>query len=137
MNNKLEKKYLGIDWGEKRIGLAIGDSETKIALPFKTVENIEAVLQVINDEKIDAVIIGEPLSIVNYKLQITNEKYNKFIKDLKDKSNLQIELIDERLSSKAADALAGDKKVKAKRDEVAAMLILQLYLDKLSYGRNL
>ncbi|MBU0897878.1 Holliday junction resolvase RuvX, partial [Patescibacteria group bacterium] len=68
MNNKLEKKYLGIDWGEKRIGLAIGDSETKIALPFKTVENIEAVLQVINDEKIDAVIIGEPLSIINYKL---------------------------------------------------------------------
>ncbi|MDO9399218.1 MAG: Holliday junction resolvase RuvX [bacterium] len=132
MNNfKLEKRYLGIDWGEKRIGLAVGDSETKIAVPFKTVENIEKVLQIINDEKIDIVIIGEPLSITNYKLQITNEKYNKFIKDLKDRSNLQIELIDERLSSKAGDALIGDKKVKASRDEVAAMLILQLYLDKM------
>ena len=128
MNNTLEKKYLGIDWGEKRIGLAVGDSETKIAIPFKTVKNIEEVLQVIVDEEINIIIVGKPLSIVNYKLQITNEKYNKFIKDLKDKSNLQIELIDERLSSKAADALIGDKKVKAKRDEVAAMLILQLYL---------
>lgn len=131
MNYKLGKKYLGIDWGEKRIGLAVGDSEARIATPLMVVENIKGVLQVVDDEKIDIVIVGKPLSIADHKLQITNEKYNKFIKDLKDKTNLQIELIDERLSSKAVDALIGDKKIKAQRDAVAAMLILQLYLDKL------
>lgn len=132
MNNKLEKKYLGIDWGEKRIGLALADNETKMAMPFEVVANIEEVLQIIEDEKIDIIIVGKPLSIVNYELKITNEKYNKFIKDLKDKINLPIELIDERLSSKASDALVGNKKVKAPRDAVAAMLILQLFLDKQS-----
>ncbi|MFH1233048.1 MAG: Holliday junction resolvase RuvX [Patescibacteria group bacterium] len=123
-------KYLGIDWGEKRVGLALADSEINMAMPFKVVGNIEEVLRVIDDEKIEIVIVGKPLSITNHKLQITNEKYNRFIKDLKNKTNLLIKLIDERLSSKASDALIGDKKVKAPRDAVSAMLILQLYLDK-------
>ncbi|MEK7203313.1 MAG: Holliday junction resolvase RuvX [Patescibacteria group bacterium] len=122
-------KYLGIDWGEKRIGLALADSETKMATPFKVVGNLEEILQAIDDKKIDKIIVGEPRSIANYEFQIVNKKYNKFIKDLKDKTNLQIESVDERLSSKAVDALVSGKKVKAQRDAVAAMLILQLYLD--------
>jgi len=123
-------KYLGVDWGEVRIGLALGDSETKIATPFKTVENVENVIKVINDEEIDLVIVGQPVQIKNYELKITNEKYNKFISGLKNKISVPVELVDERLSSKAADALPGDKKTKSSRDEIAAMLILQSYLDK-------
>ncbi|MBU0637086.1 Holliday junction resolvase RuvX [Patescibacteria group bacterium] len=139
-NNNLKFKiikYLGVDWGEKRIGLAIGDSETKIAIPFKVVQNMDELIKVIETEKIDQIIVGQPLSIANYKLQITNEKYIEFIKDLKSKTNLLIKLIDERLSSKAADALVGNKKTKAPRDTVAAMLILQSYLDKMLYGKDL
>ncbi|MFH1773237.1 MAG: Holliday junction resolvase RuvX [Patescibacteria group bacterium] len=139
-NNNLKFKiikYLGVDWGEKRIGLAIGDSETKIAIPFKVVQNMDELIKVIETEKIDQIIVGQPLSIANYKLQITNEKYIEFIKDLKSKTNLLIKLIDERLSSKAADALVGNKKTKAPRDTVAAMLILQSYLDKMLHGKDL
>ena len=123
-------KYLGIDWGEKRIGLALADSETKLATPFKVAENVAEVARVVKSEQIDVIVVGKPLSITNYELRITNEKYNKFIKDLKNKIDLPIELVDERLSSKAADALVGTKKTKAGRDEVAAMVILQSYLDK-------
>lgn len=153
------KKYLGVDWGEKRIGLALADSETKIATPFKVVKDVNEVAEAINAEKIDVVVLGKPLRMMNYlatpdlakpdKLrqpeagqplaEITNEKYNKFIKDLKDKIDLPVELADERLSSKAADALVGDKKTnppsprlrraRASRDEIAAMIILQSYLD--------
>ena len=53
----------------------------------------------------------------------------KFSKDLKNSTDKIIHLSDERLSSKAADSLLGDKKTKAARDAVAAMLILQSFLD--------
>jgi putative Holliday junction resolvase len=131
MNNELRKIYLGVDWGEKRIGLALADSETKLATPFKTARNADDVAQVVSDEKIDLIIIGKPLSITNYELQITNEGYNNFINELKRKVNIPIELADERLTSKAADALPGNKKTKSSRDEIAAMIILQSWIDKI------
>jgi putative holliday junction resolvase len=131
MNNKLRKIYLGVDWGEKRIGLALADSETKIATPFKTAGDVSEVLQIVESEQIDMIIIGKPSSIANSELEITNEKYNSFINGLKSKTKIPIELVDERLTSKAADALPGDKKTKSNRDEIAAMIILQSYLDKL------
>ena len=123
--------YLGIDWGEKRIGLALADSETKIATPFKVAGSVDEVARVVENEKIDVVVVGKPVSIKNYELKITNEKYNKFIKDLTAKIKIPIELVDERLSSKAADALLGDRKTKSSRDTIAAMIILQSYLDKI------
>ncbi|MFA5360107.1 MAG: Holliday junction resolvase RuvX [Patescibacteria group bacterium] len=131
MNNELRKIYLGVDWGEKRIGLALADSETKIATPFKTAQDVGEVVKIVKDEEIDIIIVGKPSSIANSELEITNEKYNSFINDLKSKSGISIELVDERLTSKAADALPGDKKTKSNRDEIAAMIILQSYLDKL------
>ncbi|MFA6306975.1 MAG: Holliday junction resolvase RuvX [Patescibacteria group bacterium] len=131
MSNKLTKIYLGIDWGEKRIGLALADGETKLATPFKTVANAEEVARAVESERIDIVVVGRPVRIINYELEITNKKYNEFIDNLKKKINVPVELVDERLSSKAADALPGDKKTKSSRDEIAAMLILQSYLDKI------
>lgn len=121
------KKYLGVDWGEKRIGLALGDSETKIATPYKVVGNIDEVVEVMQDEDVDIIVIGRPTPITN--LKITNKEYNKFVNELKEKISIPVKAVDERLSSKAADALEGDKKTKAPRDAVAAMLILQTYLD--------
>ncbi|OGF23647.1 hypothetical protein A3H09_00370 [Candidatus Falkowbacteria bacterium RIFCSPLOWO2_12_FULL_45_13] len=124
--------YLGIDWGEVRIGLALADGETKIATPFKTVGNAAGVLKVVSDEQIDVVVVGEPVSITNYELKITNKKFNDFVKSLKRELKISLELVDERLSSKAADALPGGRKSKAPRDAVAAMLILQSWLDRLN-----
>ncbi|MDO8667598.1 MAG: Holliday junction resolvase RuvX [bacterium] len=123
--------YLGIDWGEVRIGLALADGETKMATPFKTVKDVLEVAQIVESEAIDTVVLGKPVSMMNYEPLTLNEKYNKFIDELKSKIKIPLELIDERLSSKAADALAGTKKTKASRDEIAAMIILQSYLDKI------
>ena len=131
MNYKSEKKYLGIDWGEVRIGLALADSETKIATPFKAVGDIAAVLKVVSEEKIEVLIVGKPVSIMNDSPRTINEKYNKFIDELKSKIKIPLELVDERLSSKAADALTGNKKTKFSRDAISAMIILQSYLDKM------
>ena len=109
--------------------MALADGETKMAIPFKTVENVDEVARIVENEGVDMVVVGKPVRIANYELGITNEKYNEFVDELKSKINVPIELVDERLSSKAADALVGDKKTKAGRDEIAAMLILQSYLD--------
>jgi len=128
MNDKM-KKYLGVDWGEARIGLALADGETKIATPFKTVGKLSELAEIAESEAVDMIIIGKPYQITNSQYPIA-DKFKIFLSELKSKAGVPVELVDERLSSKAADALVGDKKTKASRDEIAAMLILQSYLDK-------
>jgi putative Holliday junction resolvase len=122
------KKYLGIDWGTKRIGLALADEETSLALPYKTVANLAEVLFEIKEEEIDVVIVGSPKKMSGEAAN--NKDWEFFVKQLKEKSGIEIELLDERLSSLAADALSGEDRDKAGRDEIAATLILQDYLDK-------
>lgn len=122
-------KYLGIDWGEKRIGLSLGDSELKIASPFKVVSGLNELVDIIKKEEIDEIIIGDPIKMSGRESD--RAEFDEFVGNLKKKTSLSIELIDERLTSKAADSLPGDKKTKSERDAIAAMLILQTYLDKI------
>jgi putative Holliday junction resolvase len=123
------KIYLGIDWGGKRVGLALGDSETKMAMPFKTVANAVEVAKTASEEMVDILILGEPIKMRG-TVDGLDKNFEKFLAELKNLlPETKIELIDERLSSKAADALPGGD-LKASRDEVAAMLLLQEYLDK-------
>ncbi len=121
------KKYIGIDWGEKRIGLALADEETCLALPFKTVASLNELLAVLEEEEIDVVVIGSPKKMSGEAAN--NPAWLEFVEKLKEKSGKTVELLDERLSSLAADALSGEKKDKAERDEIAATIILQDYLD--------
>ncbi len=123
------KKYLGIDWGEKRIGLAMADSETNIALPLRTVNTLTEVLEVIEKENIREVIVGHPKKMSGEAAD--NPSWFNFIKQLKEKCPCSIMLLDERLSSIAVDALVGEAKDKANRDDVAATIILQDYLDRI------
>ena len=129
-----EKKYLGIDWGEKRLGLATGDTETKMALPFKTAASLAEILAIIQAEEIDEIIIGRPEKMSGNQDEPLTAGYLNFLSALRQETVLPIIEIDERLSSKAADALGGHKKMTAGRDEIAAALILQNYLD--AQGRN-
>jgi len=126
----MRKKYLGVDRGEARSGLALADGETKVATPFKTAASVEDVARVVEEEEIDVVVVGRPSQISNFQFPISKQ-FKNFLNELKSKINIPVELIDERLSSKAADALPGGKKTKAGRDEIAAMIILQTYLDKI------
>lgn len=125
----VQKRILGIDWGTVRIGLALGDNITKVASPFKVVKNINEIKKIIEKEGIDELVIGQPIKMSGQKENLTKE-FEEFIFDLKKTINIPVHLIDERLTSKAADALAGNKKTKAERDAVAAMIILQSFFDK-------
>jgi putative Holliday junction resolvase len=128
-------KLIGIDWGEKRLGVALADSEVSLATPFAVAHNLSELLQIIKTEKIDLIVLGEPQKMRG-KTDDLDPKFKEFLRLLTAKTKLPIELMDERLTSKNADALLGDKKTKAPRDAIAAMIILQSYLDQ-KYVRNL
>jgi putative Holliday junction resolvase len=128
MNMENMKNYLGVDWGEKRIGIASADSETRLALPLKTVATLAELLAVMDEEKIDVVVLGAPQKMSGATAD--NPAWQNFLTRLKEQGGRPVELVDERLSSLAADSLAGKKTEKAGRDEIAATLILQNYLDR-------
>ncbi len=121
------KKYLGIDWGEKRIGLAMGDGETGLALPFVAVSSLEEVLTIMEKEAIDVIVLGQPRKMSGQAAD--NPRWLEFHRLLQERSGRPVYLADERLSSLAADSLAGKAEEKAGRDETAAAIILQDYLD--------
>lgn len=119
--------YLGIDYGEKRIGLAKGDSLLKIATPLKTILNNEGVLNdlvdIVNKEAVEKIIVGIPVSF-NGEVNEFAEKVIEFSEDLEARTNVSVETINEIFSSK----MAAENSTKI--DESSAALILQTYLDQ-------
>jgi len=129
----MAEKYLGIDHGDKKIGLAIADSETKIASPYKILFNnqniIEDIKNICLNEEIDLVVIGVPISLKSTQSKQTKNVLD-FISTLRKKLDLDIIEQDEKLTSQYAQRLIKETKAKKLDDDVAAMLILQSYLDE-------
>lgn len=122
----MHEQCLGIDWGEKRIGLALGNSEVKLASPFGVVKDVVELKNIVLKEKVDRIILGEPVN------EEVSQDFLEFKKNIEKEINLPLTLIDERFSSQAADSLDPHARRDGKRDEIAAMIILQSYFDKLS-----
>jgi putative transcription antitermination factor YqgF len=126
-------KYLGIDYGKRKIGLAISEGLT--ASPLKIIESsgledaVQKVLMVIRQELINQVIIGRAESGESRKMT------EKFISLLK-MHEVSVQVVEETLSSKLADEkmrMADVKRSKIKtNDAVAAAIILEDYLNSLA-----
>jgi putative Holliday junction resolvase len=134
------KRILGIDYGIKRTGIAISDPLGIIASPLETVNTVNLIdylLKLIENEKISDLVIGIPLNSKNKLFDIEKE-IKKFILKIKLKlPELNIERIDERFTSKIARNYINiyTEKQKTRRnkenlDKVSASLILQSYLEK-------
>lgn len=119
--------YLGIDYGEKRIGLAKGDSNLKIATPLKTILNEPGVLNelahIVNTEVIEKIIIGVPMSFDGGANSFV-AKIVEFAEDVEARTDVPVETVNEIFSSKMASENS------TKIDESSAALILQTYLDR-------
>lgn len=119
---------LAIDYGVKHLGLAWVQSGLNVVLPFGVIETKKwknEIPKLVCEEKIDVVVIGNPLGLE------TRENFNtarvaKFVEELKKNIVVPIELIDERFTTKQAQQMGGD----ASLDEKAAMLILESFLEK-------
>jgi len=134
-------RTLGIDFGERRIGLAISDPEGRFALPWKTLtrrsdaEALARLAQLIADERIEALAIGEPRRPADGALRQAAERVHRFGERLSAASGLSIEWIDETLTSREAEARLRDAGVPpakraARRDALAAQIVLQEALDR-------
>lgn len=130
-------RVAAIDFGLKRIGLAVSDKERKIALPVdvveggkKAIQNIRAALPL---KEIDLILIGLPLEM-NGKKGPMAQTVEEFAKMLQEALQIPVQLMDERLSSKGADVqlkeISLNRKSRSEKiDMVAATLLLQTYLD--------
>ena len=136
-------RVLGLDLGSKTLGVAISDPLRMIASPLKTIffteddyeEALTFVSEIIITEKISEVVLGLPRHM-NGDIGIRGEISISFKKLLEEALSITVVLWDERLSTKAATrslitANVSRKKRKKVVDQVAAVVILQSYLDSL------
>ncbi len=132
---------LGIDFGQKRIGLAIGQTLTCIANPLNVINNNKSFWlelgSAIDEWNIKKIIIGLPLDMNGEEQEITRQVKN-FSNKVKQRTQLPVHLVDERLSSYAAErqfaeqraAQLSKAKDKSQIDALAAQVILQSWFDQ-------
>jgi len=130
-------KFLALDYGKARVGLALGDSDTRIALGKGILEGlsqnklIAKLKAIVSLEQIDRIIIGLPMNMSGQPTPMT-EDVQRFIEKLRNHITVPVQTFDERLTSVMADHLLQDLPAKdRKQDQVAAQIILQNYLDQL------
>mgnify|MGYP001610478680 CR=1 FL=1 len=124
-------RYLGIDYGTKKIGIALSDSECRIATPkevFKNDKNlIENIKKMTKENLVNEIIIGESLDYKG-KHNPLMKKILPFKKKLEEEIGLPVIFEPEFMSSIQAERVQG--KIE-KLDASAASIILQSYLDKI------
>lgn len=132
-------KLLGIDYGSKRIGLAWSDTTLGMVLPFGTIEVkatktakfsqkerlVAKLLECIATERPDMIVLGLPLGLSGQE-NANTKRIQELAFEITKHTGLAVEFADERFSSQQADAVGGG----VSRDERAAMIILQSFLDK-------
>jgi putative Holliday junction resolvase len=129
------RPILSIDYGEKRIGLAVSDELHLLAHPLKTIKNdktvFEQIFKIVKEYNIEKIIVGYP--VWDKPTEIV-KKIEEFVNNLKEIVKVDIEFVNEMYSTKTAcEKLASIgkkyKKYKEKLDSFAAAIILKYYLD--------
>ena len=132
-------KYLGMDLGTKKLGLAISTSGVLTTpyklISFKTYEEArDEVIKIIEKEKITCLVLGLPKNMDN-SMGFASQRSLNFKKLLEEKCSLPVNLVDERLSTVEAESILIENNYsRAKRknviDELSACIILDTYLRK-------
>jgi len=140
-HNPREGNIIGFDFGQKRIGVAIGNNISKSAQALITIESassnqkFEAIQKIMDEWQPVSIVVGVPFNVDGSEHKVTN-LCKKFAKQLEQKYALPIYLIDERYTSIEASYEIQDKKIDLKKkklmiDQIAAKIILQSYLDQI------
>ena len=129
------KQLLGIDYGMKRIGLALSDSQGQFAEPFKIIYKLKELDDIIPAKNIEAIVIGLPIQTNGEEGDIAKQVH-LFANRVVEKYNLPVFLIDERYTSKFSSEYLSSKfmreeKQKKVLDAYAAARILQKAIDEL------
>jgi putative holliday junction resolvase len=121
-------KLMGVDYGERRIGIAISDEEQNFAFErgiWDAKEFFDKITDFIKSEDIEKIVLGYPLSLKGNQTVKTEEVLD-FKNKLESVAKVPVELVDERLSSRMAAKAAGTSK---NIDSLAAQIFLQNYIE--------
>jgi len=127
--------YLGVDFGKAKIGLAVADSETRIAFGYGVLKNdrdlIKNLEKIVEKEGIEKIIVG--IADVGGGYMRPEKDQAAYMRPLLKKLNIPVEFQSEVFSTKMAERNLkekGAKKIKRFDDQEAARIILQSWLDK-------
>lgn len=128
-------RILGIDYGDKKIGLAFGDSSARVAVPLEVILNegdvtLQALVRRIQEESFDLVVVGVPLPQGNHS-SVQLEKTRAFIAVLAKLVRVPVVEEDESFTSVESIRMQMEDQAQADEDALAAMLIVQSYIDQL------
>lgn len=136
-------QLLAIDYGTKRVGIAISDPQQKIASPLKTVSSklaIENIEQIMKDKKIETLVLGIPKQ--------RDDRYSDVMKQIKEFEvglktvlpGITIVHHDERYTSKMAQRVVLESGIKRQKrrdktllDKISASILLESYIESLEY----
>ena len=135
-------RILGVDYGERRVGLALSDPSAMIASPLPTLKRrkgkrppVAPIARLAEENEATEIVVGLPLTLEGNDSDWTRE-VRDFAAALADRTGLPVELQDERMTSVRAEravrslGLSKEKREEKERiDAAAAVLILQAYLD--------
>jgi putative pre-16S rRNA nuclease len=134
-------RYLGLDPGERRIGVALSDTTGTIASPVryidtKTDDVLDVLRELCVENEVIAVVVGLPVSLDGSEGP-SAAKARVFARSVEEATGLPVHLQDERFTSRTADTalISGGvsrKARKEKRDQIAAAVMLQSFLDRRS-----
>jgi putative pre-16S rRNA nuclease len=139
-------RCLGIDFGDKRIGLAISDPDGRLAVPLTTLERrndrsaLRQIAEIARQEGVERLVVGEPVDLEGRRGPMA-ERVRRFAARLTEMTGLPLALVDEALTSvEAARRLrqgGGDPRREPGRvDALAAQILLQDALDRDASGRH-
>jgi putative Holliday junction resolvase len=133
-------RILALDFGEKRIGVAVSDALNIIAQSVGTIErkgiknDLKKIRDLVREYDAARLIVGLPLNMDGTEGKSANRAVD-FVNELKKEINIRVEMVDERLTTAQGERIfleadLSRKKRKKNIDKIAAQLILQNYLDK-------
>ncbi len=140
-------KYLGIDFGLKRVGISVSDESKKFAFQRDHLLNddklFEKLIRLIKEENISLIVLGYPLRFNSEKTDSTEnvEKFKQQFINILNKYSLQIDIVffDERFTSSLASFNLNNSGLSRKKrqnkgliDTISAQIILQDYLDSVT-----
>lgn len=137
-------RVMGLDYGDKTVGVALSDALLITAQPLVTIERerwnklrktYQQLETIIADNEVEKIVVGKPLNMNGTEGERV-ERTRAFIEELSKRTGLEIVEVDERLTTVEADRILADTGVAASGrkeyiDKMAAAIILQSYLDGL------
>lgn len=137
-------RYLGIDYGTKRVGSALSDDEGVLAFPYKILKNgktlVDDIHNICGTEGVGAIVVGESFDLSGKPNKLMTD-INSFVGEIRKNLNLPVSFQKEFMTTIEARGRGGKEVNNAKQisntknatvDASAAALILQRYLDKIN-----